>query len=82
MQKTINLKYDTRIAKPYLRQLAKRDAMRRLQPRGLSNKKILCNSELVTSFRHGLSEVAQGDPRLYAKMSATSATEIAEATFH
>ena len=66
--KTVNIDYDPKQVKPFLKQLAKNDSLNNFRPLGLANESRF-PAELRTQFQFMLGPMAQNDPTMFATMA-------------
>lgn len=67
--KTLNVDYDPKQLKPFLKQLAKKDVTNKIQPLGLANESRF-PTDLKIKYRFMLAPVINHDPSMLGIMSA------------
>lgn len=69
--RTVNIDYDPKQLKPFLKMLVKKDSVGKIKPLGLANERNF-PADLRTRFQFMLSPMAQDDPAMFAIMGGNS----------
>jgi len=77
VSKTVNVDYDPKQLKPFLKKLAKKDAINKMKPLGLANESHF-PPDLRIKYQYMLAPVAQEDPDMLNIMGAPAADTTAK----